>query len=153
MTTFRRHPRLWVTAWLVFQVASLSALVPRNCCAAHQPAAVKTEHSSHDSVPATDCPMLAADGTACPMHRGHGGHGDHREHGESSSHEDPSGECSIRGRCAGPMASLLALLSNQGVLPEGVAALPDVESRSVSPAVRESVVSRLASPDPPPPRA
>ena len=150
MTTFRRHPRLWVTAWLVFQVASLSALVPRNCCAAHQPAAVKTEHSSHDSAAATDCPMLAADGTACPMHRGHG---NHRERGESSSHEGPSGECSIRGRCDGPMASLLALLSNQGVLPEPVAGLPDVESYSVSPALPESVVSRLASPDPPPPRA
>lgn len=149
MTPFRRHPRLWVTAWLLFQVASLSALVPRNCCAAHQPAAVKTEHSSHDSALAADCPMLAADGAACPMHRGHV---EHREHGERSSHEGPSGECSIRGRCAGPMASLLALLSNQGVLPAGVAALPGVDSSSVSPAVRESVVSRLASPDPPPPR-
>src|SRR5262245_35583755 len=39
MTLFRRHLRLWVAAWLAFQVVSLSAFVPRDCCAAHRPPA------------------------------------------------------------------------------------------------------------------
>lgn len=39
MTLLRRHLRLWVAAWLAFQVVSLSAFVPRDCCAAHRPPA------------------------------------------------------------------------------------------------------------------
>lgn len=39
MTLLRQHLRLWVAAWLVFQVVSLSAFVPRDCCAAHRPPA------------------------------------------------------------------------------------------------------------------
>jgi hypothetical protein len=39
MTLFRRHLRLWVAACLAFQVVSLSAFVPRDCCAAHRPPA------------------------------------------------------------------------------------------------------------------
>jgi hypothetical protein len=36
MTMVRRHLRLWVAAWIAFQVASLSAFVPRECCIAHR---------------------------------------------------------------------------------------------------------------------
>jgi hypothetical protein len=36
MTLFRRHLRLWVAAWIAFQALSLSAFVPRDCCAAHR---------------------------------------------------------------------------------------------------------------------
>ena len=36
MTLLRRHLRLWVTAWIAFQAASLSAFVPRECCIAHR---------------------------------------------------------------------------------------------------------------------
>jgi hypothetical protein len=50
MNSIRRHARAWVLAWLVCQVASLSAFVPRDCCAAHRAAPVK----------AADAP--------CPMH-------------------------------------------------------------------------------------
>jgi hypothetical protein len=39
MNLFRRHLRLWVAAWIAFQVVSLSAFVPRDCCAAHRPPA------------------------------------------------------------------------------------------------------------------
>ena len=39
MRVFRRHLRLWVAAWIAFQVVSLSAFVPRDCCAAHRPPA------------------------------------------------------------------------------------------------------------------
>jgi hypothetical protein len=36
MTLLRRHLRLWVAAWIAFQALSLSAFVPRDCCAAHR---------------------------------------------------------------------------------------------------------------------
>ena len=39
MNLLRRHLRLWVAAWIAFQVVSLSAFVPRDCCAAHRPPA------------------------------------------------------------------------------------------------------------------
>ena len=51
------------------------------------------------------------------------------------------------------MAALFALLSNHGILPEAAAAIPNVGAVSSSLAVRESIVSRRDSPDPPPPRA
>ena len=71
MTIIRRRLRLWVTAWLVFQVASLSALVPRDCCAAHRPPAsgkdaeLPRKHRGHALPDAR-----AASGTPCPMHGG-----------------------------------------------------------------------------------
>lgn len=148
MTTFRRHLRLWVIVWLVFQAASLSALVPRDCCAAHRPAADKTERTCHESAPATLCPMRSADGTPCPMHRDRGGHRDHHQSSQSST-----SDCSLRGTCDGPMAAFFTQLSNHGVLPESFSAIPNVEVSSLSTPARESVVSRLESPDPPPPRA
>ena len=48
MRSVRRHLRTWVVAWMAFQAAALSVLVPRDCCASHRPA--------------------AADGAPCPMH-------------------------------------------------------------------------------------
>ena len=128
---------------MVFQVASLSALVPRDCCAAHRPAANDKEQSCHKSTAATHCPMRAADGTPCPMHRG----------GRNDAGEKPTDKCSIRGTCNGPMAALFALLSNHGVLTDSFAMLPDVRASYVAAHTRENLISRLASPDPPPPRA
>jgi hypothetical protein len=51
------------------------------------------------------------------------------------------------------MAALFALLSNHGILPEAAAAIPKIGAVSSSLPVRESIVSRRDSPDPPPPRA
>jgi hypothetical protein len=142
MTTIRRHMRLWAAAWLVFQVASLSALVPRDCCAAHRPSAA-TAPGCHEDTAATQCPMRAQDGTPCPMHRG-----DHHDAGEQ-----PAGKCSMRGTCDGPMAALFALLSIHGVLTSSFEVLPDLQPGLAVVRARESLTSRLASPDPPPPRA
>lgn len=161
MTSFRRRMRYWVTAWLVFQVASLSALVPRDCCADHRPTDT-AKQSCHESVAATLCPMRSADGTPCPMHRGTTStHGDHHqapahEHQQVPASEPdraPANDCSLRGTCAGPMAALLALLQNQGVLPASVTVLPDATVRSVALTMRPDVVGRFEPPDPPPPRA
>lgn len=142
MTTIRAGLRHWVTAWLVFQVASLSALVPRACCVAHRPAVAVTPHSCHESAAAQPCPMPAADGTPCPMHRGQGDAG-----------EKPATQCSMRGMCDGPVAALFALLSTYGVPAERFEMAAAFHTSSAALDSRESLTSRLASPDPPPPRA
>ena len=56
MTLFRRHLRLWVAAWIAFQVVSLSAFVPRDCCAAHRPPAEKQagDAACHHAEPAPE---------------------------------------------------------------------------------------------------
>lgn len=56
---FRRGLRLWVIAWLLFQAASLSAFVPRDCCLAHRPAAPTEEQKCHEPV-SDQCVMRAS---------------------------------------------------------------------------------------------
>jgi len=141
MNSFRRRLRLWVAAWLVFQAASLSAFVPLDCCAAHR-AAASGKPGCHETPPAVECPMQAADGAMCPMHSGH-----HADTGMT-----PDEECSMRGTCGGPMAALSALLSNQGVLPDPFAVLPDSCASTAAAPARENLMIHRRSPDPPPPR-
>jgi hypothetical protein len=87
--------------------------------------------------------MPAADGTPCPMHRG----------GHHDAAEKPGVPCSMRGTCDGPIAALLALLSNYGVPTDSFDILPDLHAGSAAAQTHENLVIRLASPDPPPPRA
>jgi hypothetical protein len=143
MIIIRRRLRFWVTAWLVFQVGSLSALVPRDCCAAHRQAATGKEHSCHEQAAAVQCPIRAADGTPCPMHQS----------GDSDASEKPSDRCSMHGTCDGPISTLFALLSNHGVLTDSFAMSPDLHRDSIPIHTRENLIARLASPDSPPPRA
>jgi hypothetical protein len=131
MTIVRRHVRLFVAAWLVFQVASLSALVPRDCCLAHRPEPV-AKHGSNCHEPAA----------AAPGHRA-----------DQEAADKSSQRCTLRGTCDGPMAALFALLSNHGVLTDSIAVSPDLHAGTPPIRIRESLVSRLPSPDPPPPRA
>ena len=58
----------------------------------------------------------------------------------------------MRGSCDGPMATLLALLSNQGVLTDSLTILPDLDDSRISNPTRDNPLSRFATPDPPPPR-
>jgi hypothetical protein len=143
MTSLRRRLRLLTATWLIFQAASLSALVPRDCCAAHRPAAIGSDQRCHENTAAEQCPMRAANGTPCPMHRG----------GHTHTSEKSPDSCAIRGTCEGPMAALFAQLSNHGVLPGSFTMVPDVHATSLNAGTRESLLGRLASPDPPPPRA
>jgi hypothetical protein len=141
--------------WLMLQMAWLTALVPRDCCAAHRPTG-SGDAKCHSQGPAAQCPMRAANGTACPMHSGAAGHGAHgqdpaAEHDPQSP--TPSSECALRGVCAGPMAALLVLLANHGILPESTTAVPDVAVRSITSVVGEHVAGDRVPPDPPPPRA
>src|SRR5688572_28766677 len=97
MKVIRRHVRFYAAAWLIFQAASFSTLVPRDCCAAHRPVQAKTETACHDAAP----PPVA-----------HGGHADHH----SASPEGDADTCKMRGACDGPMAGFITQLSLQGVL-------------------------------------
>jgi len=51
--------RRWVIAWLVFQAVSLSAMVPRDCCLAHRPAAGTEVQKCHEAIP-EQCVMRAS---------------------------------------------------------------------------------------------
>lgn len=134
MTTFRHRLHLWVAAWLVFQVATLSALVPQDCCAAHKAQHRKAPHA-----------------TAKTEHAGHHA----MNHGtEQTAPKAPIEQCVMRGTCKGPMSAVVALLSNQGVPPlDAFSAAPDLGVTVIDGTTTERVTSRLASPDPPPPRA
>jgi hypothetical protein len=51
------------------------------------------------------------------------------------------------------MAAMFALLSNHGILTEVFVLAPETRPLLVTSSARDSVVSRLVSPDSPPPRA
>lgn len=63
MAILRRRVRLWVMAWFFLQVASLSALVPRDCCVAHRP--VVTVPSCHEV--AHEAPVPSSSSSDCVM--------------------------------------------------------------------------------------
>ena len=87
--------------------------------------------------------MRAADGTACPMHRG--------EHNEAA---DASRDgCAMRSNCTGPMAALFAQLSNYGILTDSLQVQPDWQASPTAPQRSEQLVTRLSPPESPPPRA
>ena len=163
MNILRRHVRLWATAWLVLQAASLSAFVPRDCCAAHRPAVAK--QTCHEVAPKAHCPMRAADGKPCPMHRApepaarHGDgtqdHGTHADHDVMDNRSDgrpaPERRCVIGGTCQGPTFALV--LSNPGLLPDGAVRMPQLAIAEPLGVVRSTPLARFQPPDPRPPRA
>ena len=149
MLALRHHLRFWVITWLVFQVVSLSALVPRDCCAAHRMATQK-EKTCHDEATAAvhetadgdQCPMPGMEGQACPMHgTGH------------DNHQSQARKCTMQGRCDGPMAALFVIISNHGVLTEPPQLAHDLTVAVAPNPPREELLSRFVPPDSPPPRA
>ena len=73
--------------------------------------------------------------------------------GRHDAEDRPNDKCSMRATCDGPVAALFALLSNYGVLRDSITLLPDVHTGSVTLQTRQNLISRLAPPDSPPPRA
>jgi hypothetical protein len=132
MAAFRRHVRQIAIAWLVFQAASFSTLVPRDCCAAHRP--VPAQAACHE----TATPTTAADA-----------HAEH--HGGTAS--DDGDDCTLGGVCDGPMAGFLAQLSLHGVLNDPLQVTPELAAGRLASRARENLVARLVPPDSPPPRA
>ena len=170
MKALRRRLRLAVTAWLLFQVISLSALVPRDCCDAHVPANAVRQERCHETAESPYCPMRAREGgQACPMHQKaetDAGHTHHRqmvleEHAfhdavlpdTSSATESPNTQCAIGGTCTAPITALAVILSNHGVLPADGRILPNADRTILPQHHDEHLTSRQDSPDSPPPRA
>jgi hypothetical protein len=169
MKGLRRRLRLAVTVWLSFQVASLSALVPLDCCDAHRPADVVRAESCHERADSPYCPMRARNGKTCPMHQKAelaGPHAHHRQtaadehaashpgqHEQASAPERAKDHCSIGGTCSAPMTALAVILSNHGVVAAEVRVPANAARVLVSLTHAEHLTSRQPAPDSPPPRA
>ena len=163
MTVLRRRLRVAVAAWLLFQVASLSALVPRNCCSAHQTPAARSARC-HETAESSYCPTRASTGVSCPMHQKAQGHHEQApvsEHaGHAQAQPQPAGaessqndRCALRATCTAPMTALAVLLSNHGVMPAAIGVLPNHRGAPALQPREKDLVNHLAVPDGPPPRA
>jgi hypothetical protein len=147
MTLFRRHIRFVATAWLLFQATSLSALVPRACCLAHD-AAVAASVTCHEQPVVPRCHEPASDAAMCPMHAAHG-----HDHSGRQTEKPRAHECAIRGTCGGPAAAMLTLLSTQGVLTAPATMRIDVPPAGEPIVSPNHLLAQFQSPDAPPPRA
>jgi len=134
MSAFRRRLRAVAFAWLVCQVASLSAFLPSECCKSHaaEAAAKAKQASCHQSAPATP-----KEGDACPMHHG------------SKSHEC----CTISNPCNGPGQPLTTLFAFIGVVQSPQSASIALESTAAFIPASAPLLYHLAIPDAPPPKA
>ena len=161
--TLRRHVRLWALTWLVLQASTLAAFVPRDCCAAHRPAAVK--QSCHQKAASAHCPMRDASAAPCPMHRdavppAHAGHATPASHDQaagqatpesSDARRQPLRDCVMRGTCHGQ--TFVSVLSYPGILPDATfEAIPMVRPARAT-ELRQAPLPGLVAPDPHPPRA
>ena len=156
MRVVRRHLRFGAATWLVCHVLAFSALLPRDCCAAHAHAGaaavdqVVVDHSAHGMPAATghehhvspapgdgaQCPMRDADGTPCPMHDG----------GASPL------ACQMTGVCNQPAAALAAVLMQAAVPPAVFALVPRSTDPLVARVADEQLRTLAVPPDSPPPR-
>src|SRR5436190_15418670 len=93
MLAIRRRVRAVTLAWLLCQVASLSAFVPGDCCIAHatEAAAKKKAAACHEAA----APVAPKEGEACPLHKGR------------TTHDC----CAMTNACDGPGVQLLGLFA------------------------------------------
>jgi hypothetical protein len=156
MRVVRRHLRFGVATWLACHVLAFSALLPRDCCAAHAhgtAAPAGAEHAGHDMAAMSEhahhqaaapvhaegaaCPMRGADGTPCPMHDG----------------AAAPAACQMTGVCNQPAAALAAVLMQAAVPTPPFALVPRAAHVVVSRSADEQRLSLALPPDSPPPRA
>ena len=133
MTALRRRVRAIAFAWLLCQVASLSAFVPAECCAAHaaEAAAKQKAASCHEAAP-----VAPKDGDACPMHH------------PARSHDC----CKMTNSCDGPGVQLTGLFAYVGEIETPAAASVSLESAPANIAETAPLLYRLTTPDAPPPK-
>lgn len=133
MTVLRRRVRAVAFAWLLCQVASLSAFVPAECCAAHAAEAVAKQKAAtcHEAAP-----VAPKDGDACPMHH------------PSRAHDC----CAMTNACEGPGVQLTGLFAYDGVIETPAASSVTLESAPAVIAESAPLLHRLALPDAPPPK-
>jgi hypothetical protein len=147
MRLFRRRLRLFAAAWLVFQATSLSALVPRACCLAHDAhlAALTATATTDEQVPVSHCAKPAGSATANSPHAAH--------HHTAPPAESKRHECAIRGTCGGPAAALFSVISTEGVLVSSVTAPADFPPAGAALVSHDQLIRQFETPDSPPPRA
>lgn len=135
MIAIRRRVRAVAFAWLLCQVASLSAFVPEACCISHAAEAAAKEKAAacHEEA----APAAPAPGDACPLHKGR------------TTHDC----CAITNACDGPGAQLLSLFSFMSTIDEPLASSTLLASSSTFVPPAPPLLSRLALPDAPPPKA
>lgn len=136
----RRHLRSFVLVWLVFQAATLSALVPSGCCPAHERAERKDTdcHGTGEDL----CPMKSATGEECPMHAARA----------SATPESAQADCILMAPCHAPATALALLLPVAGVLTDS-ADLTDAGVARLAPPVAPRVLIVTVPFDTPPPRS
>jgi len=181
MGFIRRYLLACTWLWLLGQAASVSALVPRDCCDAHHLRAADGTPLCHEGAPGAECPMRDADGQPCPMHRktavpaqptapaATSAH-DHAAHAAAPSVPAPSvpspsgvpsttaapdsdadTRCRMRGSCDGPVSVLGALFWIPGILASPSAEAADAGTR-LAPPVAARLPLALHPLDTPPPR-
>jgi hypothetical protein len=133
MTAFRRRLRAVAFAWLLCQVASLSAFLPGECCKAHaaEAAAKAKAAACHESAPAAP-----KEGDACPMHHG------------TKSHNC----CTISNACDGPGQQLTTLFAYVGVVQTPRTASIVLESTAALVPESAPLLDHLSILDAPPPK-
>jgi hypothetical protein len=143
MSRFRRHLGTLAAVWLVFQAASLSALLPGECCAAHGEAQAAEEcHRAAGAGGDEACPMAGATGQPCPVHAAHA------EHQVPVSND---ADCVMRGTCSAPAAALASLFSTPGVVENRTWTLVESSAPFVS-SIRAVALPPSLLLDTPPPR-
>ena len=135
MRSLRQNLRQLAIAWLVIQAVSLSALAGFDCCATHRAATAEAKTAQ------------AADAAPCPMHAASA-----RSGAEPASNQQKPAKCVMRGTCNGPMAALLAALSNNGIPSESIATTPTLVVIATPLSSPATFVVHFESPDTPPPR-
>ena len=134
MNSFRRRVRAVAFAWLLCQVASLSAFVPGQCCLSHAAeAAAKVKAAAcHEEA----APPASKEGDACPLHKGR------------TTHDC----CAITNACDGPGAQLLSLFAFVSTVDEPITSSTMLDSTSSFVPPTPPLLSRLSLPDAPPPK-
>ncbi len=148
MSLVRRSLRRGVVVWLACHALTFSALVPRDCCAAHghgrsageQAAAADAAPPCHETPaapePGEHCQMASADGAACPMHRA----------------PAASADCQMSGRCHAPESALASVVLQPAVLVRAALTVPAVAAKRVGRPPFVVAQSLAVVPDSPPPR-
>lgn len=154
MSLVRRHLRRSVVAWLACHALTFTALVPRDCCAAHAHAVASSPDGAAAAVdapchemaagtpappPVSDdhCDMPASDGSTCPMHRA----------GASPA------ACAMTGLCHAPDAALASVLWQAALAPSAPHLVTPVAALAPRAAIAAPSIALAVPPDSPPPRS